>query len=86
MGPKFDREIKTRPLNSDDYETLAGSIRYVDEFGREFIPTLDELNDAGTVQRITASRNIVTGEWETKPKSKTHDGKELPFFVVKVGG
>jgi hypothetical protein len=24
--------------------------------------------------------------WRTKSRSKTHDGKELSFFVVKVGG
>lgn len=27
-----------------------------------------------------------TGEWKTKAQAKTHDGKELPYFVVKVGG
>lgn len=35
---------------------------------------------------VVASRDIMTGEWKTKAQAKTHDGKELPYFVVKVGG
>lgn len=85
MKPKFDREIKTRPLDEDDYEILKDSIRHVDEHGCEYTPTLAELNATGT-SRVTASRDIDTGEWRTKSCSKTHDGKELPFFVVKAGG
>lgn len=33
MEPKFDREIKTRPLDKDDYEILKDSVRHVDEHG-----------------------------------------------------
>lgn len=85
MEPKFDREIKTRPLDKDDYEILKDSVRHVDEHGREYTPTLAELNATG-MSRVTASRDIMTGEWKTKAQAKTHDGKELPYFVVKVGG
>lgn len=85
MEPKFDREIKTRPLDEDDYEILKGSVKHVDEHGREYVPTLAELNATG-MSRVTAARDIVTGEWRTEPHSKTHDGKALPFFVVKAGG
>lgn len=47
MEPKFDREIKTRPLDEDDYEILKGSVKHVDEHGREYVPTLAELNATG---------------------------------------
>jgi hypothetical protein len=85
MEPKFNREIKTRPLDEDDYDIIVGSVRHVDEHGREYTPTLAELNATG-MSRVTAARDINTGEWRTKPQSKTHDGKELPFFVVRAGG
>ena len=59
--PVCDREIKTRPLNAEDHATLSVGVRIVDEDGTTHTPTLEEMNEMGW-GRITAARNILTGE------------------------
>jgi len=72
-GSTFDPALDEERLNE---QTIRVYRLMIDEEWR----TLSEISS------VTASRDIHTGEWRTKSRSKTHDGKELSFFVVKVGG
>lgn len=80
MEPKFDRYIETRELTYQDALLLVGSVR--DETGRP-LSVWEILADHNT-RRITAARDIDTGEMKTEVQAKTHDGKPLPYFVVRV--
>lgn len=60
--PKFPREIQTRQLDEGDFALLQGHVRIIDEDGSAHALTLDEMNEAG-MGRVTAARDILTGEW-----------------------
>jgi len=81
MIPKYPQEIITAPLTREDAEILHGSIW---EGGRML--TVDEILELDDTRRVVAARDVDTGEMKTEPHSKTHDGKPLPFFIIKVPG
>ena len=80
MTPKYPRHIETRELTYQDALILVGSV-----FGEDGRPlsVWEILADKNT-RRVTAARDIDTGEMKTEVQAKTHDGKPLPFFVVRV--
>jgi len=77
----YPRKIVTRPLTIDEANSMVDSFKLD---GKRL--TVEDLIALGLVERVRQHRSIATGEMVDTIKttrSTTHEGKTLPFFVIK---